>query len=317
MSENLHIKWVVAHEPIDLFLRSAKKFKEIISDLSNGKIDVEVLTKNDWRQKYNISEDVGLMKSLQNNEIQMGQYQTTFLGVLDKNFNVFDMPFLFKDHDHVDRVLNGKIGNNLLKLLGKENSIMGLAFTYSGGFRIMINKEPVTKLEQLQGKNISCVPSPVLSEIFKTVGANVINDLSWGTSDEFDNINVSGDDVNSSETTFVRYSKVKDKFPYITDSKHSLFLTTIVINKDFYNSLSEEYQEIFNKAAKEAAMIERKQTIEDSKNFKKNYKELCSGLYEFSEEDIEKFKSATKTLYSSDFAKQAFTPGLLKKIQNA
>ncbi|MEY4432903.1 MAG: hypothetical protein RLZZ44_1033 [Bacteroidota bacterium] len=316
MSEKLNVKWVVAHEPIDLFLKSAKRFSEIIANLSNGRIEVEVLTQKEWKQKYNIDENVKVFGSLKKNDIQMGQYQTTFLGTLYKNYNILDMPFLFKDHEHVDRVLNGRIGDNLLRLLGKESPLTGLAFTYSGGFRIMINKEPITKLEEFKNKNITCVPSPVITEIFKTIGANVIHDESWGIDEQFDIANASIDEIDSSETTFVRYSKVKNKFPYIVDSKHSLFLTTIVINNDFYNGLSEEYKEIFTLAAKEAALIERKQTIADSEDFVKNHKELCSGLFEFSSEDIEKFKLATRSLYNSNFAKDFFTPGLLKKIEN-
>ncbi|NDH09292.1 MAG: TRAP transporter substrate-binding protein [Gammaproteobacteria bacterium] len=315
MSEKINVRWVVAHEPIDLFLRSANTFATIVSEMSNNRINVEILTKNEWEEKYNNNEKGRPFFALKNNDIQMGQYQTTFLGSVYKNYNILDMPFLFKDHDHVDRVLNGKIGDGLLKQLGKESPIIGLAFTYSGGFRIMINKEPITKFEELKGKNITCVPSPVLSEIFKSIGANPVHDNNWGNDEYLDIENFSVSEVDCSETTFVRYSKVKDKFPYIVDSKHSLFLTTIVMNKDFYGSLSDSDKEIFSIAAKKAAAYERKQTIEDSEEFKNNHKNLCGGLYEFSNDDIEKFKLATRSLYNSDFAKESFTPGLLKRIE--
>ena len=313
MAEKINVKWVVAHEPVELFLRSANLFGDIIREMSNDRINIEVLTVTDWRKKYNLSESVKGYQSLKDNIIQMGQYQTTVMGMLDKNYNVLDMPFLFKDHDHVDRVLNGTIGENLLKSLGKKSQMTGLAFTYSGGFRIMINKDPVTKLEELNGKSFSCVPSPVISETLKSIGINPVIDSSWGIDDE----KLADVKLDGSETTFVRFDKVKDAYPYIVDTKHSLFLTTIVINTEFYNSLSDDDKEIFKIAAKKAAEQERKQTIIDSINFKNNHASICSGLYEFSEEDIEKFKLATQSLYTSDFAKKSFTPGLLKAIEAA
>jgi len=316
MAEKINVKWVVAHEPIELFLRSANAFANIISEMSNDKINIEVLTLNEWKKKYNIEASTGSYAALMNNDVQMGQYQTTVMGMLDKNYNVLDMPFLFKDHNHVDRVLNGQIGDNLLKSLARKSPLTGLAFTYSGGFRIMINKEPVTKLEELQGKFFSCVPSPVISETLKSIGITPVFDRSWGVG-EAEIENYVGENINGSETTFVRYSKVKDSYPYIVDTKHSLFLTTIVINSKFFNSLSDADKEIFNIAAKKAAEQERKQTIKDSIEFKNNHADLCSGLYEFSDDDIEKFKLASRRLYTSNFAKESFTPGLLKAIEAA
>lgn len=313
MTGKINLKWVVAHEPIELFLRSANIFSNIIREMSDDRINIEILSISEWRKKYNLDESVRGYQSLKDNIIQMGQYQTTVMGMLDKNYNILDMPFLFKDHDHVDRVLNGKIGDTLLKSLGRNSPLTGLAFTYSGGFRIMINKEPITKLDELNGKSFSCVPSSVISETLKSIGINPVIDTSWGIDDQ----ELSGLKLDGSETTFVRFEKVKDDYPYIVDTKHSLFLTTIVINTEFYNSLSEKDKEIFNIAAKKAAEQERKQTIADSIDFKNNHTDLCSGLYEFSEKDIEKFKLLTRSLYTSDFAKKSFTPGLLKKIEAA
>ena len=316
MSDKINVRWVVAHEPVELFLKSARTFADIISKMSNDRINVEILTVSEWKNQYEVA-NTSVFGALKNNTIQMGQYQTTLMGTLEKNYHILDMPFLFKDHDHVGRVLNGQIGNSLLKSLEKKSSLTGLAFTYSGGFRIMINKEPILKFEELQGKSISCVPSPVIAETFKSIGANPVFDAGWGVEDDLELVGATEEEIHGSETTFVRYNKVKDSYPYIVDTQHSLFLTTIVVNSEFFNSLTNSDQEIFKLAAKQAAEQERKQTVIDSEEFKKNHLNFCSGLYEFSDDDIEKFKLATRKLYTSDFAKNSFNPGLLKAIELA
>jgi TRAP-type mannitol/chloroaromatic compound transport system substrate-binding protein len=47
------IRWVIAHEPIDLFLRAANRFSKQVKEQTNGAIDIEVLSLTDYAKKYN------------------------------------------------------------------------------------------------------------------------------------------------------------------------------------------------------------------------------------------------------------------------
>jgi len=296
-----------------LFLRSAKTFKEIIEFKSNGRIQIEILTKSEFFNNQKYINSGSFYKSLKNDNFQMAQFQTTAIGTKYKNFHIFDLPFLFKDHEHASRVLDGSIGKNLLDLLGKNIGIQGLAFTYSGGFRIMVSNQPIKTLNDIKDKTLSCSESPITKQMYQLLGANVILDEDGDDLSVHFNRNL---DINfdGGETTLVRFDKVKNKTPFITNTKHSLFLTTIVINNQFWDTLSNEDKLLFKTTAKKTALIERNETIEDSKNFEENSAEKCNGMFEFSEQEMKKFKELTSTIYSSEITKELFTPALVKKI---
>jgi TRAP-type C4-dicarboxylate transport system substrate-binding protein len=310
---SINCRWVVAHEPLNLFLRSANTFKNIIEKETSGRINIEVLTRKEFFSNPSYNHSASFYKSLRDNKFQMAQFQTTAIGSKFNNFYIFDMPFLFQDHDHASRVLDGSIGENLLELLGKNTAMRGLAFTYSGGFRIMVSNQPLKKIDDIKGKTVSCSESPITKKVYDILGANAIldehgDDLS-AHFERMKDINFDG-----GETTLVRFDKVKHKTPFITNTNHSLFLTTIVISNDFWNSLSENDQKLFKETAKKTALIERTETIKDSEKFVEQSKNRCSGFFEFGVDEMKKFKEMTSEIYKSELVKNLFAPTLLKKI---
>jgi hypothetical protein len=80
------VRWLLAHEPVRVFERAAKQFKNEVESASQGKIEVEVLTVSEYKAKYgiekkfvadNIINDVALLKA---GGIEMTQTYTTELG---------------------------------------------------------------------------------------------------------------------------------------------------------------------------------------------------------------------------------------------
>ena len=83
---------------------------------------------------------------LQEGRIDMTIISTGPLGDFSPSINILDFPFMFRDFNHVDQVMDGPIGNNLLKDLDKAN-ITGLAF-WESGFRHLTNsKRPIKNVE--------------------------------------------------------------------------------------------------------------------------------------------------------------------------
>ena len=54
----IHIKWVLAHEPIDIFIRAAEKFTEVVEARAPGQFNIEVLTLGEYTSKYNHGEPI-------------------------------------------------------------------------------------------------------------------------------------------------------------------------------------------------------------------------------------------------------------------
>ncbi len=307
------VKWVLAHEPIELFIRAAKKFAEEVNAKAPGQLDIEVMTMSEYADKYNNGVVVGkhdLVDLLDNGAIEMSQTYTITLGKLNKDFFALDLPFLFKDHDHAGRVFEGEIGAGLLNSLQESKKIKGLAFTYSGGFRIIPGNETVAKIEDLRGMKMRTSFSPVAIETFKTLGADVVPMELEELSE-----NLGAANVAVGESTYPRvYALGHDKVSkVINHTEHSLFLTTILIGSEFWNSLSQELQSVVSEAALAAARYERELSIEDVQLVQERAESDGIEVVKMSKEEQARFAEATKVVYSK--FENYFTPGLVSKIK--
>jgi len=307
------IRWVLAHEPIELFLRAAKVFAEEINKKCPEAFDIEVMTLSEYSTKYNDGAPVGkhdLVQLLDQNKIEMSQTYTITLGKIDKDFQALDLPFLFRDHDHATRVFEGPIGQQILSGLNKHVAVKGLAFTYSGGFRIIPGNEAINRIEDLRGIKVRTSHSPVAIDTFKAVGAEVVPmELEELTE------NLGNSVVDIGESTYPRvYALNQNKVSKIVNhTEHSLFLTSILISESFWNTLSPELQTIISEAALSAARYEREISVEDVDVTRNRCLEDGIDIIDLSKEEQDKFREATKVVYEK--YKNYFSEGLVESIK--
>jgi TRAP-type C4-dicarboxylate transport system substrate-binding protein len=307
------IRWVIAHEPIDLFLRAANRFSKQVKEQTNGAIDIEVLSLTDYAKKYNDGKKVtkhDLLQLMEDGTVEMSQMYTTWLGHYNKDMFVLDLPFLFRDHEHADRVLEGTIGEYLLEGLEQSSAVRGLAFTYSGGFRIVPSQQEYATVDAFKGAKIRTARSPVAVDTFLAVGATPIDTVELEEMNEAARAGV----IDAGESTFVRVIPLEqDKsFAYVNDTAHSLFLTSIIVANGFWDTLDTATQEIMKDAALNAARIERRESVVDVASVKET---LGDRVIEMSAEETTKFKSATEVVYTkyADY----FSNDLINKIKSA
>jgi TRAP-type C4-dicarboxylate transport system substrate-binding protein len=151
------IRWVIAHEPLSLFVRAAEDFQRFVNEAQSAeKIEVEVMTLGEYSMKYNDGVMVtkhDLLDLMEQGKIEMSQMYTTWLAEdIEHDMLALEMPFIFEDHDHATRVLEGEVGEGLLEKITEKSNVRGMAFTYSGGFRNIITDKPVTSLKDLGKK---------------------------------------------------------------------------------------------------------------------------------------------------------------------
>ena len=168
--------WVIAHEPIDLFKAAADQFSNEIAEKTHGNIKINVMTLPEYAKVYNAGKEISpdqFLKIVQEGKIQFSQTYTTELGRYSPDMYVLDLPFLFRSHEHAKHVLEGKVGEQLLASVTSEH-VRGLAFTYSGGYRILPSKKKIAKLEDFKGMRIRTSGSPVAQATFKALGAEPV-----------------------------------------------------------------------------------------------------------------------------------------------
>ena len=310
-----HIKWVLAHEPIELFIRAAKVFAAEVNARAPGKLDIEVMTMSEYSKKYNNDVVVtkhDLVDLLDQGKIEMSQTYTITLGKINKDFFALDLPFLFADHNHASRVFEGPVGAQLLDSLQESKRVKGLAFTYSGGFRIIPGNETVARIEDLRGMKVRTSHSPVAIDTFKAVGADVVpmelEELTAGLEQA---------DVTVGESTYPRvYALGQDKVSKIVNhTEHSLFLTSILVGTDFWNTLTPELQAVVADAARVAARHERDLSIADIKLVQDRCEADGIKVVKMSTEEQDRFAQATQVVYEK--YQDYFTSGLVDQIKRS
>jgi TRAP-type C4-dicarboxylate transport system substrate-binding protein len=316
MSNTTKIRWVIAHEPLNLFLRAAEDFERRVNKQQNEhKIEVEIMTLSEYSQRYNDGVVVtkhDLLDLMESGKIEMSQMYTTWLAEkYEQDFLVFDLPFLFKDHDHATRVLEGNIGETLLAKLTDKSNVRGLSFTYSGGFRQMISNKRVSTLEELAGTPVRSNRNPVAQATISALGMKpVVAEV-----EDLRQVVVDGQ-AEGGETNYPRVYPLRQNevTKTVIDTGHSLFLTSMIIGDRFWDGLSPAVQDVIKKAAVLAGREERAETIRDGDRAEQRLiAEEGANIVKWTQEQREAAKIALSSVY--DQFSDTFTPGLVDSVR--
>lgn len=310
MSKPQILRWVIAHEPVHLFERTARAFGDEIERISNGRVKVEIWTQSDYYDRLNngVHEEhpdvTKMFKHLEAGDFDMFQTTVGWFRFINNNFLALDLPFLFRDHDHVTRVLEGPIGKGLCDSLALKSNVKGLAFTYSGGYRVIGSTEPLESIDDLNGKRIKC-GSPLHYLTHQRMGAVPVS------GEPASNIGydvLEGREVDTVDTTYLRF-----KGNHILKTNHAMFMTTIAINKDVWNSFDEETRAFMEQAAVSAARIERAWSIQDAEEFERTCQERGVTIVEVSEEERDRLREQLQPVYED--SREWFANGLVEAIR--
>lgn len=250
----------------------------------------EVSTFNDIKKRWKAH-----FLALRAGKFEMTQTQVNIVGShLYKNLHAIDLPFLFKDHDHVSRTLDGVIGDRLCEEMSKATGVRGLGFTYSGGYRIVGSTDEVTSLSELGEKKFLTFTAPS-NKFFSAAGVKHIS-RSTATINDIADMNEEGGAI---ETTYLRFEGKN-----VLKTNHSMFMTTILTGNKFFGSLSAEDQEAFRVAAKRVAKLERLWSVEDAQKYEDEAVSRGVKIIDLSDADRQALKNASEEVYTADALEQ-------------
>ena len=160
---------VMADHP---YVIAAKRFNELVQQRTNGRVKINIF------ENSQLGSERDLVEGLQLGTVDLVATSTGPLGGFVPEINIVDLPFLFRDKDHAYKVLDGPIGQDLLKKFDAVG-IHGLAY-WEAGFRHIINsKVPVNSPKDLTGLKIRVMENKVHLASFKAMGANP-TPMAWG-----------------------------------------------------------------------------------------------------------------------------------------
>lgn len=253
------IRWVLTHDPIALFEDAARRFAGLVDAGSGGELAVEVMTPKEYGKGAHVSA-TEVMRQVASGELEMSQTYTTVLGRLCDRMWALDLPFLFDSHEHASRALDGAIGRELLDGL-RPHGLHGMAFTYSGGYRVISStRRAIRSIDDLRGVHLRVAENPVVVAMFESLGAHPhpapLSSIPALTGDGL---------VEAAETTWPRYWDMGHHRvqPVVNETGHSLFLTALCMNAAFHASLPPHLQDVLRDAALDTARHERDKSVRD------------------------------------------------------
>lgn len=225
--------------------KAADKFKELAEKYTNGKVKVEVYPNS---QLYKDKEEV---EALQLGAVQMLAPSLAKFGPLGaKEFEVFDLPFIFEDRNALRKVTEGEIGKSLLKKLDSKG-ILGLAY-WDNGFKIMSANRPLKSPDDFLGLKMRIQSSKVLEAQMKALGAlpqvmafsEVYQALQTGVVDGTEN-----------PPSNMYTQKMYEVQKHATMSRHGYLGYAVIVNKKFWEGLPADVRASLEKAMAEATVF--------------------------------------------------------------
>ncbi len=193
------------------------------------------------------------------------------MGPIVPELNVFNLPFMFRDSAHMEKVIDGDIGRELLKKLSEHPTagLVGLCWMNAGSRNVYNSKRPIKQVEDLKGLKIRMMGNPVFVDTMNALGGNgvamgfdqLINAMQTGVVDGAEN-----NEPSYATGQHYRYAK------YYSNTGHLIIPEILVFSKRTFQSLPKDDQALILKLAGEAQQEQRtlwyemeKKSIEDMK----------------------------------------------------
>lgn len=265
------------------------KFAELVNEKSDGRIEVQVYPAGQ------MGEMTDILTEVQSGSMQMTRTNPSWLadaGV--SSMNLLALPFVFDDLDSANKVLDSDVGQKILNQVEESDTMVkALGYLEPSGRYFFFKNKKVANLKDIAGLKIRVQTNDLATKMVSSLGASatpisyneLYSSLQTGIVDGADNplkgiLNMSFYEVGS----------------YVLDMPHQYEASVIIINSDFFNSLSEEDQAVINEAMEEGAEYFKQISDEALEGYRSQLEE--KGMEFVTPDDPQEWKDAAQTIYS-------------------
>ena len=241
--------------------------------------------------------------------VQFARISVGAVGPVVDDVNVFNMPFVFRDSAHMEKVIDGAIGDELLTKISNEpkTKLIGLCWMNAGSRNIYNSKRPIKSLDDLKGLKIRMIGNPLFVDTMNALGGNGI---AMGF-DQLYNAMQTGvvDGAENNYPTYIaqnHYQVAK----HFSLTEHLIIPELLVFSRATWEKLSAADQGLIKKFAREAQSEQRELWYKAEKDALDKMK--ASGIEIITFKDKKPFVDAVKPVWDKYGAKYT---ELVKRIQ--
>jgi tripartite ATP-independent transporter DctP family solute receptor len=262
------------------------EFARLVKERTNGRIVVEVF------HSKQLGEERAVIEQVQLGAIEMTRVSISAVSAFVRDLDAFQLPYLYRDAIHMWKVLNGPIGEEILRKHEAFNFV-GVGW-FEAGSRNFYTKKPVKTVGDLKGMKIRVQQAPLMVGMVEALGA-VATPLPFGEVYSALQTGV----VDGAENNWPSYLSTShyEVAKYFIIDEHTRVPEITVGSKKVFDKLSKEDRAIIIKAMKDAQPYQFKLWVDFEKVAEKTVREKGSMITEVSPAEKQKFMDAMKPLY--------------------
>lgn len=285
--------------------KTHNKFKEVLEDLTDGKVEVQVYPAGQLG-----STDDDTVEGMRAGTFEVGSAPSLVMSNFVPQYAIFDFPYLFRNNDEVKAFVDSDIYKNDVVKPFEEKTGLKILGNYGIGWMQVLNaKRAVNEPADLKGLSLRSATAQVQMDTLEAWGANP-TPMAFG--EVFTAIQQGAVDGLSSTPDLMTSDKFYEPAKYLTLTDHIIIVHVLMINEEFFNSLSEDIQGHVIEAAKQAVEYGWSLEREHHNNGVETMKQAGVEVTELTPEMKEKFIEASKPaidknidLVGEDFYKKA------------
>src|SRR4249920_2907112 len=221
-----------------------------LENATNGRITVQMYA------SMQLGGEKEAIEQAQVGAIQLARVSVGALGPVIDDLNVFNLPFLFRNTAHMQKVIDGPIGQELLDKVTNNPTagLVGLCWMDAGARSLYDTKKAIRNIDDLKGMKFRVMGNPMFVDMMNSLGGNGV---SMGYDQVFNALQtgvVDGAENNPPSFVFDNHYQVAK---FYTIDEHLIVPEMVVFSKKTWDTLSKEDQALLVKFGKEAQAEER------------------------------------------------------------
>ncbi len=236
----------LGYPTVEAVVRMGKKLEAA----TNGRISLEMYP------SMQLGGEKEMIEQAQVGALHIARISVGPMGPLVPEMNVFNLPFVFRSAAHMEKVIDGPIGQEIMQKLTDHPTanLIGLCWMNAGTRSVYNSKRPITQVADLKGLKIRMMGNPLFVDTMNALGGNgvamgfdqLINAMQTGVVDGAENNEPSYD-----SGQHYRYAK------YFSKTDHLMIPEILVFSKRQWNAMSADDRALVGRMAKEAQLEQR------------------------------------------------------------
>ncbi|MDN5844503.1 MAG: TRAP transporter substrate-binding protein [Alcaligenaceae bacterium] len=282
--------------------KGAKKFKELLESSTGGAVQVNLFP------NAQLGGEVDMLKSLKSGVVDVVIAGDGILAPFLSEYQGLVLPFLIKDYDHMDRVYNGEIGQEINDILMTKVNGRVMGFWHRGPKSLTANK-PITTPKDLEGLKLRVVPTPLVVAAWKALGAST---TPMNFEELFVALQLGTVDAQDNPLDLIYAANFYEVQDYVSLTKDTYTPWAFIINNKLYESFPADIRAKVDDAFKAAGEYQNVLVDESGDKYTKLLKEKNM---KFIEPDRELFKNTLADSGVLDEFKGKMAPNLFERIR--